>query len=324
MAQCLVTGGAGFIGSHLVEALLAQGHAVRVLDNLSTGTRANLAKVQDQIEFLLGDLGDRELVREAAQDVELLFHLAALPSVHQSVEDPLTAHLVCATGTLHVLLAARAAGVQRVIYGGSASVYGESAVPCVESAPLQPQAPCAVAKLAGEHYCASFSVLYGVETVRLRYFNVFGPRQAGGSQYAAVIPQMLETMLAGRRPVVHGDGLQARDFTYIDDVIQANLLAAEAPRVYGRVYNIGSSRKTTILELVERINHILGTDLRPIHSPPRSGDIRHSQADISRAQADLGFCPCTDLDQGLRRCLDYLSSRRKGPKGIRKQVFQPN
>jgi UDP-glucose 4-epimerase len=325
MAVCLVTGGAGFIGSHLVEALVAEGHQVRVLDNFSTGDRANLASVQDKIELLTGDLLDLDIVQDAMNDVEVVFHHAALPSVHRSVVDPLATHQACANGTLHVLLAAREARVRRVIYGGSCSAYGDThAVPHGEHGALHPVSPLAVAKLTGEMYCGAFTAVYGLDTVRLRYFNVFGPRQPCGHPYSAVIPHFLEAMVAGKRPVIHGDGKQSRDFTYVDDVVQANLLAADAPRVSGRVYNIGCGRSITLLDLIERINTLLHTEVRPIHTPSRPGDVRHSHADISRAQADLGFCPCTDLDHGLRRCIEFYNAQRRGPKHLRKTVCPLN
>jgi UDP-glucose 4-epimerase len=318
MPLCLVTGGGGFIGSHLVDSLVANGHQVRVLDNFSTGNLANLARARSKIDIVKGDVTDLDSVRAASKDVELVFHQATVPSVQRSIIDPLTTHQVCANGTLHVLLAARERRVRRVVYGASASAYGDgAAVSRRESEPLQPLSPYAVAKLAGEHYCAAFSYAYGLETVRLRYFNVFGPRQFSGSPYATVIPVFLEAMLAGRRPVIHGDGLQSRDFTYVDDVVQSNLLAADAPRASGKVYNIASGRRTTLLELVDRINLILGTEIKPIYTAPRVGDIRHSCADISRAQADLGYCPCTDLAQCLRACVDFYAAKRKGPKHLR-------
>jgi UDP-glucose 4-epimerase len=325
MTLCLVTGGAGFIGSHLVDSLVAHGHQVRVLDDFSTGNLANLDRARSSIEVVKGDIADLDSVRAAAKDVELIFHQATLSSVHRSVVDPLTTHQVCANGTLHVLLAAREQRVRRVIYGASASAYGDgAALPRRESEPLQPISPSAVAKLAGEHYCAAFSYAYGLETVRLRYFNVFGPRQFTGSPYATVIPLFLEALLAGRRPVIHGDGAQSRDFTYVDDVVQANLLAADAPRASGKVYNIASGRRTTLLELLDRINVILGTEIKPIHTAPRVGDIRHSFADISRAQADLGYCPCTDLGQCLRSCIEYYAAKRKGPKHLRRAAYHFN
>jgi UDP-glucose 4-epimerase len=306
MALCLVTGGAGFIGSHLVEALVTSGHAVRVLDDFSTGNSDNLAPVQAQIELIRGDVTDLGAVRQAVRGAELVFHEAALPSVPRSVADPLTTHAVCATGTLNVLIAAREAQVRRVVYAASSSAYGDIAtLPKCEDDKTCPLSPYGVAKLAGEQYCAAFNYVYGLETVRLRYFNVFGPRQPPGGPYGAVIPLFIEAMLAGRRPVIFGDGLQSRDFTYVGDVVQANLLAATAARVTGKIYNVACGRRTTLLELVQRINELLGTRLEPLHGARRPGDVRHSQASISRAQAELGYCPCTDLGQGLRSCIDY-------------------
>jgi len=314
MAVCLVTGGGGFIGSHLVDALLAAGHEVRVLDNWITGTRAKLAHVWDRVQVINGDVTDAAVVCQAVRGVEIIFHQAAVASVPRSVADPLTSHQVCATGTLQLLMAAHGAGVRRVIYAASSSAYGNAVkLPIRESDPAQPLSPYAVAKLAGENYCCSFSQVYGIETVRLRYFNVFGPGQLPGGPYAAVIPLFIEAMISGRSPVVYGDGLQSRDFTFVDDVVQANLLAAEAPRVSGKVFNIGSGRRTAILELVEKINRIAGSHIRPVHEKHRSADVRHSQADISLAQAELGYCPCTVLDRDLRRSLEYHAELRQEP-----------
>jgi UDP-glucose 4-epimerase len=325
MTQCLVTGGAGFIGSHLVDALLAEGHEVRVLDNLSAGSLANLTAVRGRVEIIQGDITNPDVVRRAVDNVELVFHHAGLPSVARSIQDPASTHEACVRGTLNVLMAAHESLVRRVIFGASATAYGPgSSQPRRETEPVHPSSPYAVASLASEHYCAAFSQVHGLETVRLRYFNVFGPRQPGGSPYAAVIPVLVESMLGGRRPVLYGDGLQCRDFTYVDDVVQANLLAAEAPRVSSRVYNVGTGRATTILEIVERLNTILGIELRPIHTQPLAGDVRHSQADLTRSQAELGYCPCTDLEQTLRRCVDYYAARRKGPKRVGKQVCSLN
>jgi UDP-glucose 4-epimerase len=314
MSNCLVTGGAGFIGSHIVEALLANDHEVRILDNFSTGSLANLAHVGDRVELLTGDVTDLEAVHSAMRDIELVFHLAAVPSIGRSLSDPSSTHQIGATGTLNVLLAAREARVRRVIYSASAACYGDVGPGRRhENEPLHPLSPYGVAVLAGEYYCAAFSSAYGLETVRLRLFNVFGPRQSFFGEDAAVIPLFLRAMMSGQKPVIHGDGLQSRDFIDVDDVVQANLLAAEAPRVSGRAYNIATGRSSTILEVLKRINTLLETDLRPIHAPARPGEIRHSQADISRAQADLGYCPCTDLDRGLRRCVESYAGRRKSP-----------
>lgn len=310
MSEILVTGGAGFIGSHLTEALVAQGHCVRVFDNLSTGSLANLAAVRDRIEFIEGDLTDFDLVRRAAREVEVIFHQAALASVPRSVADPLATHHACVNGTLHVLLAAREAGVRRVVYAASSSAYGASRkLPKEETDPTLPLSPYAVAKLAGEQYCAAFTEVYGLETVRLRYFNVYGPRQPPDSPYAAVIPLFARAMLSGRSPRIHGDGLQSRDFTFVEDVVQANLRAAAAPGVAGAVYNIACGQRTTLLDLVAKINALLGTDLAPVHDAPRPGDVRHSQADISRAQRELGYQPCVQVDEGIRRCVAYYAER---------------
>jgi UDP-glucose 4-epimerase len=312
MSVCLVTGGAGFIGSHLVDALILQGHTVRVLDNFSTGSLANLEDARSQIELIDGDVTDPATLQAATQGVELVFHQAALASVSRSLSDPLATHQVCATGTLLLLLAARDAGVRRVIYAASSSAYGNSEkLPKRESDTPRPASPYAVAKLAGEKYCNVFSALYGLETVRLRYFNVFGPRQSPDSPYAAVIPLFLQALLNGRSPVVHGDGLQSRDFTYVDDIVQANLLAAKAQRVSGKVYNVAFGHQTCLLELLRYANVLLGTDIKPIFAPPRPGDVRHSLADTSLAQTDLGFCPCTDIVQGLEHCLAHLKARRQ-------------
>jgi UDP-glucose 4-epimerase len=310
MTTCLVTGGAGFIGSHLVEALLAHGRRVRVLDNFSTGDPANLAMVRDAVEVIDGDVTDRATVERAVRGADVVFHQAALASVPRSVADPVATHEACATGTLNVLLAARDARVRRLVYAASSSAYGNSArLPKRESDPTGPLSPYAVAKLTGEHYCAAFSEVYGLETVRLRYFNVFGPRQSPDSPYAAVIPLFLRAMLAGQSPLIHGEGQQSRDFTFVEDVIQANLLAAEAPGVSGQVYNIACGRRTSLLELVATINRLLGTDITPVHDEPRPGDVRHSQADISRATEELGYRPRTSIETGVRRCIDHFASR---------------
>jgi len=306
MTKCLVTGGGGFIGSHLVEALVGRGERVHVLDDFSTGHRDNLAAVREQIELIEGDISDLNIVRRATEGVEVVYHQAALASVPRSVADPLPTHRVGATGTLHVLVAAREAGVRRVVYAGSSSAYGNNpTLPRREDDPLNPLSPYAVAKLAGEQYCAAFTHVYGLETVRLRYFNVFGPRQRPDSPYAAVIPKFLDALLAGRSPSVHGDGLQSRDFTYIENVVQANLLAAKAPGVGGRVYNIACGGRYSLLDLLAILNEILGKNIPPVHTDPRAGDVKHSQADIARARADLGYEPIVDWRDGLERTVHY-------------------
>jgi UDP-glucose 4-epimerase len=302
----LVTGGAGFIGSHLVEALVERGGPVRVLDDFSTGSPANLEAMRDHVEVIDGDITDLETVRRAMHGVEVVFHQAALASVPRSVANPLATHRACADGTLHVLLAARDAGVRRVVYAASSSAYGNSArLPKRETDPTAPLSPYAAAKLAGENYCAAFSEVYGLETVRLRYFNVFGPRQSPDSPYAAVIPRFIAALIAGRSPVIHGDGRQSRDFTYVADVVQANLLAADTPGVSGRVYNVACGRRTTLLELIEHLNGRLGTAIEPTHTAPRPGDVRDSQADIERARTELGYRPTTDVATGLGHCLQW-------------------
>jgi UDP-glucose 4-epimerase len=306
MAVCLVTGGAGFIGSHLVEALVERGHTVRVLDNFSTGDPANLERMREQVRVIDGDVTDLTTVQAAMLGVEVVFHQAALASVPRSVADPLATHQACVNGTLHVLLAARKFGVRRVIYAASSSAYGNSArLPKCESDPTAPLSPYAVAKLAGEQYCAAFSEVYGLETVRLRYFNVFGPRQSPDSPYAAVIPKFIEAMTGGRSPLIHGNGEQSRDFTFVADVVRANLLAAEAPGVSGKVYNIARGQRTSLLELVEHLNALLESRIKPTYAMARAGDVRHSQASIGRAREELGYKPTTDIATGLRCCLQW-------------------
>jgi UDP-glucose 4-epimerase len=310
MAICLVTGGAGFIGSHLVEALLGAGHTVRVLDNFSTGSRDNLAAVRDRIDIIPGDITDQETVHIAMREIEIVFHQAALASVPRSIADPLATHNACVNGTLHVLQAAREAKVRRVIYAASSSAYGNTErLPKTETDPTNPLSPYAVAKLAGEHYCAAFTNVYGLETVRLRYFNVFGPRQTPDSPYAAVIPLFIQALTSGRSPLIHGDGEQSRDFTYVADVVQANLKAAEAPNVAGKVYNVACGQRTSLLDLMGILNSLLGTDIEATHDPARPGDVKHSQADIERARKDLGYRPTTDMYTGLSRCLEWWNQR---------------
>jgi UDP-glucose 4-epimerase len=301
---CLVTGGAGFIGSHLVEALTAQGRTVRVLDDLSTGQRSNLDHIRPPPELIAGDVSDPDAVSGAMKGIRTVFHLAALASVQKSVEDPAATHRVCATGTLNVLDAARRAGVRRVVYAGSASAYG---IPTkdvqTESEPLAALSPYAAAKLAGEFYAQSFAAALGLETVTVRFFNIFGPRQRADSPYSGVIALFTAALMAGRTPTVFGDGLQSRDFTYVTDAVQALGKAADAPGVSGRVYNIGTGRSVTLLELIATLNRLLGTSVVPQHGPNRSGDVRHSRADIGRARRELNYEPAVSLEEGLRHTL---------------------
>ena len=299
MRYCLVTGGAGFIGSHLVEQLLGNGWNVRVLDNLSTGKANNLKSLAQQIDFIQGSINDTSVLRPAVAGCDVVFHLAALPSVARSLVDPMTTHEVCATGTLSVLDAARQMGVRRVIYAASSSAYGGTPGALrSESDPVAPLSPYASSKLSGELYCQSFTTVYGLETVRLRFFNIFGPRQDARSPYTGVIALFAAAMLAGKRPSVQGDGLQSRDFTYVENAVQAVIRAADAPAAIGKVYNIGNGGATTVLDLVAHLNTILDTNLAPVHTPARAGDVRHSQADISQARTDLGYEPRVDFVEG--------------------------
>lgn len=302
MARCLVTGGAGFVGSHLVDALLELGHEVRVLDNFSTGDRWNLLHVAGEIELVEGDLRSFERVLAATTGCELVFHQAALPSVPRSVQDPLTTSAVNVTGTLNVLLAARDAGVRRVVYASSSSVYGSAPLePKREDLPVAPLSPYGVSKYAGEAYCTSFSEVYGLETVSLRYFGVFGPRQSPISEYSAVIPAFFSAALLGEEAVVFGDGEQCRDFTFVTDVVAANLKAAEVPAASGEAFNVGCGKRTTVNGLLEMISEITGTSIPARYLPPRSGDIRISVADVSKAAAILGHRASVGTREGLAR-----------------------
>jgi UDP-glucose 4-epimerase len=302
--NCLVTGGAGFIGSHLVEGLLGAGWQVRVLDDFSTGNPANLATLADRVQLTRGSVVDPAAVTAATAGCEVVFHLAALPSVVKSVEEPVLVHDVTATGTLQVLDAARRQGVRRIVYAASSSAYGDQpGTDRTETDALLPLSPYAAAKLAGEHYCQAFSTVYGLQTVRLRFFNVFGPRQDAKNPYSGVIALFIAAMSAGRTPTIFGDGAQARDFVYVANVVQALMNAADAPTADGQVYNIGNGGSTTILELVRDLNELLGKDIRPNFAPPRAGDVRLSQADIRRAQADLGYEPQVSFRDGLAKTL---------------------
>ena len=306
MPKYLVTGAAGFIGSHIATALVRRGDSVRVLDNLCMGHRSNLSEIESQIEFLEGDVADAEAVAEAVAGVDYVIHQAALASVPLSIERPLDVHRACATGTLNVLNESRKANVKRVIYAASSSCYGDQAFATNrETDPTRPLSPYAAAKLTGELYCQAFYHSFGLETVCLRYFNVFGPRQDPDSPYSAVIPLFITRLLAGQQPVVFGDGEQSRDFTYVENVVQGNLLAAERPGVAGRVFNLANGRSTTLNTLLRLLGELLEVEVRPDYRPARVGDIRDSMADISATRRELGYDPQIDFEEGLRRSIEY-------------------
>ncbi|MFO0870494.1 MAG: SDR family oxidoreductase [Pirellulales bacterium] len=308
MRKVLVTGGAGFIGSHVVDALVARGDAVRVLDNLSTGKRDNLSEhlAAGRVELIEGDIRDAAAVARAVQGIELVYHEAALASVPRSVEAPLESHHACATGTLTVLDQARRAGVRRVVYAASSSCYGDQPQTSKrESDPVVPLSPYAAAKLAGEMYCQAFYHTYGLETVGLRYFNVFGPRQDPQGAYAAVIPRFITAILAGAPITVFGDGMQSRDFTYVSNVVDGNLLAGEASGVAGQMINLANGRSDSLLQLITTLEALLSTRANVRHEPARAGDVRDSLADIYLARRLLKYEPRVDLEEGLRRSLPY-------------------
>jgi UDP-glucose 4-epimerase len=315
MSSCLVTGGAGFIGSHIAEALVRRGDRVRILDNLSMGCRENFAAIAADVEFVEGDVADVATMRRALQGVEHVFHQAALASVPRSVEYPLDTNTACVTGTVTLLDAARRAGVRRVVYAGSSSAYGDQPNASKrETDPLDPLSPYAAAKLGAEMYCRAFYHTYGLETVTVRYFNVFGPRQDPASPYSAVIPLFITALLQGRRPTIYGDGLQSRDFTFVDNVVHGNLLAmdSDSPSVPGQCINVADGHATTLLELIGALNEMLGTHVEPVFEPPRAGDVRESMADITRARQWLGYEPPVAFREGLRRSIDYYRSMSCG------------
>ena len=306
----LVTGGAGVIGSHICERLLRDGNAVRVLDDFSNGKQENLQGIADDIEIIRGNVRDRNMVSQAVKGAYVVFHQAAIGSVPRSVADPFTTHESNITGTLNILLAAKDLGVRRVVFASSSSVYGETPLlPKREDMKPQPLSPYALSKLSAEQYCGVFHRVYGFETVALRYFNIFGPRQDPQSQYAAVIPKFVTAILNGRRPVIFGDGLQSRDFTYIDNVVEANLLASEADAA-GRFFNVACGGRYTLLDLLAKIKGILASDIEPIHESPRPGDVRDSQASIEAAQVALGYKVVVDFDEGLHRTVQWYRENK--------------
>lgn len=305
MARVLVTGGAGFIGSHLCRRLVKEGHEVRALDDLSSGHRSNLGDAD--VDLMVGDLRDPSTAQHAVEDAEIVLHHAAIASVQYSVERPLDEQEVNVVGTLRILEAARQAGVRRVVFAASAAAYGtDPIVPKREDMPALPVSPYGLSKVAGEHYCRVWSHVYGLETVCLRYFNIFGPRQDPTSPYSGVISIFARQMLDGVAPTIHGDGEQSRDFTCVDNVVAANLAALVAPVAAGEVYNIGTGRGVTVNELVVALNQTIGSDLQPKHGETRTGDVRASIADISRARRDLGYEPQVSFEQGLEQTVDWM------------------
>lgn len=310
MAAFLVTGGAGFIGSSLVRRLLGVGHSVRVLDNLSTGFKSNLEECLNRIELMEGDVSEFAVCKSAVAGVDYILHEAAIPSVQRSVDDPIRSNNANVTGTLNMLVAARDAKVKRFVFASSSSVYGDTeTLPKVETMPENPLSPYALTKHAGEEYCVLFYRTYGLPTVALRYFNVFGPRQDPHSPYSAVISRFVEAALTGRRPVVNGDGEQSRDFTYVENVVDANLLACEANGVEGMVFNIGTGERRSLNDLLRSLSSLVGRNLEPEYANARLGDVRHSQADIGRARRYLRFEPKVSFLAGLERTLNWNSNK---------------
>jgi nucleoside-diphosphate-sugar epimerase len=309
--KVLITGGAGFIGSHLARAYEARGDSVRVLDNFSSGKRSNLSDLEGRIEIVEGSILDEAILDRALDGAEIVYHEAAIPSVPRSMAAPVASHQANATGTLMVLEAARRKGVRRVVYAGSSSAYGETpTLPKIETMASSPLSPYAVSKLTGEHYCQVYARSFGVETVVLRYFNVFGPRQDPNSQYAAVIPRFVTAALEGRRPVIFGDGTQSRDFCFIDNVIEANLLAADAPNASGRVFNVACGKATDLNRVVKLISEALSTPLDPTYETGRAGDVKHSLADIAAARQILGYTASVSFEEGLLRTIEWYKRQR--------------
>jgi UDP-glucose 4-epimerase len=308
MEKFLVTGGAGFIGSNICRRLVSEGCFVRVVDNLLTGKRSNLAEIIDKIEFIEADMGEPEVARAAMKEIDVVLHQGALPSVPRSVDEPALTHKHCVDATFVLLMAAREVGIKRFVYAASSSAYGDTAkLPKVETMAAMPLSPYAAAKLAGEHYCSAFYHVYGLQTVSLRYFNVFGPYQDPTSQYAAAIPAFVTAILRDSPPTVFGDGEQSRDFTYIDNVVEANLLAASAKELKGEVVNIASGKRITVNRIIMMINELLGKSIEPVYAAPRPGDVRHSLADVSLAEKLLGYKPAVSFRQGLEKAIGWYS-----------------
>ncbi len=306
MDKFLVTGGAGFIGSNICRKLVSQGCFVRIIDNLLTGKRSNLQDFIDKIEFIEADMGDENTARSAMKDIDVVLHQGALPSVPRSVEDPAATHRHCVDATFTLLLAARDAGIKRFVFASSSSAYGDTpTMPKVETMLPMPLSPYAAGKLVGEYYCSVFYKVFGLETISLRYFNVFGPHQDPTSQYAAAIPAFATAILKDQPPTVFGDGLQSRDFTYVDNVVDANLLAARAEHTAGEVINIACGQSVTVNDTIEAINAAAGKNIKPIYTDPRPGDVKHSLADISAAEKLIGFKPVVPFKQGLQLAINW-------------------
>lgn len=306
MAVYVVTGGGGFIGSHIVENLVRQRNTVKVIDNFSTGKRENVDAFKNDFEIIEADLAETKNLAQFLKGADYVIHQAAIPSVPKSIIDPIKSHNANVNGTLNLLLACRDAGVKRFVYASSSSLYGDSpTLPKHESMMPNPLSPYGAQKLFAEMYCQVFTKAYGLETVSLRYFNVFGPRQDSTSQYSGVLALFIPAVLQGRRPTIYGDGLQSRDFTYVQNVVEANLLACTVPGVGGQVFNVACGDRITVNSMLNQINKIVGVDISPVYAEPRSGDIKHSQADITRAREHLGFEPKVSFEEGLRATVEW-------------------
>ncbi len=311
-SKVLVTGGAGFIGSNLADALVAQGARVVILDNLITGFRENLEEIRGDFEFIEGDLNDDDKLRKALDSVEIVFHQAALPSVPRSVDNPRETHQACVDGTFNLLLRAKESGVRRVVYAASSSAYGnQETLPKLETMRPEPLSPYAAAKLMGEYYCQVFSSVYGLETLSLRYFNVFGPRQNPASHYSGVISRFVDALMSGKTPVIYGDGETSRDFTFVTNIVNANIRAAQTSEGIGEVMNVANGERITLNELLEVLKKITGREgVTADHQPERLGDVKHSQADITRAKEWLGYQKTVGLEEGLQKTIDWWKNSR--------------